>query len=177
MVSDAGLSVGKGLARARGFALLGALALMGWALLSIAPLPLTPKPEVAESDNGSLALLLDGAKSPNPSQTGSRGRTLLILSKVPFDYDPGRSLLTFRTDQAQRIIPGGARTVMVHSDRRIEASPGLTIPLSWLEALKALPASLRGAKLKDWLQDARTSPSPGLFPPDERLCKFWLERP
>lgn len=155
---------GRGLARAQGLAILASIAATGaalWRLDSPRQPPLLV--EVSEDPPSGSLLIADASPIGDPA-----GDTL-IVSRLRAALDPRRSLLRLE-DGRERIVPRGARSVLIHPDGRVEAFHEPLISGTLLRLLRSYPPSGRAARLREWVASTK------LFPhgagADERLRRF-----
>jgi hypothetical protein len=159
---------GKGLARSRGLAILAGIAAAGAALWSPGrPGEDAPPPETTEGPlSGALILACAG-----PGEDPAEGA--LIASRVRAAFDPRRSLLRL-DDGRERIVPRGARSVLVDSAGRVQAFREPLLSPALIRALCSLPPAALAARLRDWANG--TQPLPHGTAADERLRRFLLDR-
>ncbi|HVR76049.1 MAG TPA: hypothetical protein VMT52_17085 [Planctomycetota bacterium] len=162
-------STGTALARSRGLVLLGAMALLGWGLWRLGD-ERRPPPEVHVLEDpaiGFLHIFVDIVEA----RVEIRG---FVLSRIPFSFDPRRSILTSGVGKIRRVVPGGTRSLLVHVDGSFDVYRGLLIPPHLLHLLRRaanLPPAEALAGLKAWAEGKPGALDPS--PAPEPLRHFW----
>jgi hypothetical protein len=164
--------MGKIVRRLQGIAVLAALGYLGWELAVLATLRVASpelRTELRDRDGPDKAQVfaLPAARGRMDS-----GAVRVLLARAPVEFDPSRSILTFGKEGAASVVPGNARTILVHGDRRFEVLATLP-PAEFLDKLQQAAQAARPPdfKLRAWFQSPPVAAI--LRMADERLRRFW----
>jgi hypothetical protein len=148
---------GRTLARIRGIAGLGAIALLGRGLWEVgAQPPEAPEVERSEDPDGSTLIVLAGGPG-----LGGNAEIRVVLARVRVDLDEVRSIARV-PGVGPRSIPRGSGTVLVSGDGSIALEP--LLPRALIGSLLQAPPPARPALLRKLL---------GGYPALERVRRFW----